>query len=179
MQLVVSTRHAIAIVALLLVGVVAVTITHTVYQICISKSISDMLQVMDGDGLYEASATILALVGFGSTIGVRISSDRTRATTQLSGLILVFGSSGVVIITQVAIMVGLCCLNLNQITYALYLLITGMALIMMMFGYILLIAQQKEEEKAELGFKHEMDAGAEDLATDSEQASDTSTRQDT
>ena len=76
-------------------------------------------------------------------------------------------------------MTGLCCLNLNHLTYALYLLITGMTLIIMMVGYILLVTQQKEEEKAELGFKHEVDAGAEDLATDAERASDTSAGRDT
>ena len=144
-----STKQAAVIVALLLSGVVAVTVIHAIFHA--SKSLPDLLQVMDGDGLYAASATILALVGFGSIIGVRIRSDRTRATTQLSGIILVFGSSSVVILTQVVTMIGLCCLNLNHLTYALYLLITGMTLIIMMVGYILLITQQKEEEKAELG----------------------------
>ncbi len=179
MPLTIRKREASILVALLLVGVVGVTTIHIIFQDQLTKPLSDLFQEMKEDGLYEASAMILALVGFGSIIGVRISSDRTLATTQVSGLILVFGSSSVVIITQVLIMIGVCCFDLTQLTYITYLWITCLALIIMMFGYTLLITQQREEDKADRKFKREMNIGAEDLATGPEPASDTSTTSDT
>ena len=143
----------------------------------------DMTWKEDTDGLYEASATILALVGFGSTIGVKISANKMRAAAQLAGLTLVFGASSIVIMVQVVTMMGLCCWGLFQETYGAYILLTGISLLVMLLGYAVLVMQSKTEDDVDLGFEHEVNADAKTLATGSdsasEQASDDPKGQDT
>lgn len=94
------------------------------------------------EGIYEATATILALVSFGSVLGVRLSTNRHAAGLQQGGLILVFGGSFLVIIIQVLVLGGLCCGSLSTIQYLAYITLTGLALIEMVGGYAVIVYGQ-------------------------------------
>ena len=106
---------------------------------------SNVAELDDLDGIYEASATILALIGFGSTIGVKISTNEKQANTQLTGLILVFGCGAIVIIAQVFTMMGACCLGLSEKIYIGILMHTGASLLCMLMGYFVLVQRPQTE----------------------------------
>ena len=97
------------------------------------------------EGIYEATATILALVSFGSVLGVRLSTNRYAAGIQRGSLTLVFGGSLLVIIIQVLVMGGLCCGYLLAGQYLVYIMLTGMALIVMVGVYIIIVAAQNKD----------------------------------
>lgn len=136
---------------ILLIAFVMTCITHFVFF----NTSPDMMWVDNIDGMYEASASILALVGFGSTIGVKISANKLRAQAQLAGLLLVFGGSGLVIMTQVIIMMGLCCSGLHQFFYGIFLTYTGLCLLVMLLGYLALVLQQHREDDVDAMFRRE------------------------
>ena len=94
------------------------------------------------EGVYEATATILALVSFGSVLGVRLSTNKDTAGRQLGGLILVSGGSLLVIIIQVLVMGGLCCGSLPTSQYLAYIVLTGLALMAIVGGYATIVIAQ-------------------------------------
>ena len=96
----------------------------------------------DVDGIFEASATILAFVSLGSVLGVRFNRNITRSRRQFGGIIVVLVFSATVIIIQTAIMLGLCCFGLNTHTYAILMILTAIGFILMIFGYLIYIIGQ-------------------------------------
>lgn len=122
-------------------------------------------ELMNNDGgIYEASATILALVGFGSTIGVKISANKQRASIQWMGLSLVYGSSALVILAQTLIMTTLCCLGLYELFYMMFMMLTSIALLLMLLGYFALALQQQTEEDVDATFRREAGKTTESVA---------------
>ena len=94
------------------------------------------------DGIYEATATILALVSFGSVLGVRLSSNKDAAGRQRGGLALVSGGSFLVVIIQASVMVKLCCGSLPASQYIIYIGLTGVALGVIILGYLTIALTQ-------------------------------------
>lgn len=90
------------------------------------------------NGIYEASATILVITSLASILSVKISSDRDKARIQHAGIVMVIGNNIVIILTQITIMLGLCCTGLEKITYFKYMGITGVSLIFIALGYYLM-----------------------------------------
>lgn len=147
-----TLKHARYVITILLI---AFATTYFISLVMFFNNPPDMMWVDNIDGMYEASASILALVGFGSTIGVKISANKLRAQAQLAGLLLVFGGSGLVIMTQVIIMMGLCCIGLHQLLYVIFLVYTGLCLLVMLLGYLALVIQQHKEDDVDAMFKRE------------------------
>ena len=147
-----TLKQARRIIWTLAAGLMVIIVTQGVHIVLTPL---DMTWTNNIDGMYEASATILALVGFGSTIGVKISTNKLRASIQLAGLLLVFGGSITIIMAQVFIMIGLCCLGLSQLSYIAFLLWTGVALLVMLLGYLALVLQQQMEDDVDAAFKRE------------------------
>lgn len=127
----------------LLGGVVLMATVYPLFSIVeFNPSPPDMAWLERAGGVYEASATILAVVSLGSILGVRIDTDPEQAKIQKAALYLVLGCSGVVVLAQVLTMIGICCLGLGSTTYAIYLGVTGLSLLTMFGGYATLIRTQ-------------------------------------
>ena len=103
-------RYAIVFVMVLSgLIVVAHVMPSDWYAQYIMDTNQDMLVVDKVEGVYEATATILALVSFGSVLGIRLSTNKDASGRQLGGLLLVSGGSLHVIVIQVLVMGGVCC----------------------------------------------------------------------
>lgn len=97
------------------------------------------------NGIYEATATILGLVGLGSIIGVKFSTNKEQFGVQRGGLVLVGGCNVLVILIQTLIMLGVCCAGLPIIVYGMYVWLTGVSLMGMVFGYVVMAFAQMGE----------------------------------
>lgn len=102
----------------------------------------DTAWIEDKGGMYEASATILALVSFGYVLGVRFGATVEGVRHQGSGIKLIFLSTVAVIISQTSIMLGLCCFGITQLLYGLLFAYTAIFLSMMVLGYYRIIHVQ-------------------------------------
>ena len=103
-----------------------------------ASSFSDKL-LNDKDGLFEASATILAFVSLGSVLDVRLSSDRAKGAAQFGGIAVVLICSAVVIIIQTAIILWLCCFELYASTYVIMMIVTALCFIVSTLGYMIYV----------------------------------------
>ena len=128
---------------LCMTGLVAI-IPSDCYASYIIDTNQDMLVLDKVNGVYEATATILALVSFGSVLGMRLSANKNTAGRQRGGLLLVSGSSINVILIQVLVMGGLCCGSLFTSQYFIYITLTGIALIGMVLGYATIVTAQSK-----------------------------------
>ena len=117
------------------------------------------------DGMYEATATILGLVGFGSIIGIRFSTNKEQFGIQKGGLLLVGGCNVLVILLQTLTMIGVCCAGLPMIVYGLYVMLTGITLMGMVFGYVMMAKAQLDEA----GHRHTRGYSIDDVTGSPEQ----------
>lgn len=97
-------------------------------------------------GMFEASATILTLVGVGSIVGLQLNPNRPPSHSGGIGLLLVCG--GAVVFIQTAIMLGLCCFVLYTHTYALLMIGTAICLVMAFIGVLSYINNQGESSSS-------------------------------
>ena len=93
----------------------------------------------DKGGMYEASATILALTSLGYLLGIRFGVTVRGLKYQGLGIALVSASIIVVIIVQTHIMWGLCCGDITQSSYGISLIVTGVALAAVVYGYFIIL----------------------------------------
>ena len=136
-------KYAIMFVVILLcVTILVVIIPSDCYAQYIIDMDQDMLVIDKVEGVYEATATILALVSFGSVLGIRLSANKDTAVRQRGGLLLVLGSSIHVILIQVLVMGGLCCGSLFTSQYLIYITLTGIALMGMILCYVTIVTAQ-------------------------------------
>ena len=84
---------AIFIMILWLVTILVAVMPSDLYATYLIDTDQDMLVIDKVEGVYEATATILALVSFGSILGIRLSTNKDTAGRQRSGLLLIVGSS--------------------------------------------------------------------------------------
>ena len=81
-----KTYAAIFVMILLCVTGLVAIIPSDCYASYIIDMNQDVLVLGNIEGVYEATATILALVSFGSVLGIRLSANKDTAGRQRSGL---------------------------------------------------------------------------------------------
>lgn len=140
-----TTRASMAVVVLF--GVVAVF--HILPPECYAGHIgmSEPSESWENgtDGLYEATATVMGLVSFGSFVGIKLSTNRERAGLQRGGLIMIFGCNIIMVLIQSSTMLGICCLDIHMARYAVYIQLTAITLMGMLFGYAMIFSAQNKE----------------------------------
>lgn len=101
------------------------------------------------DGLFEASATILAFVSLGSILGIRLSSDKTQGTAQFGAVAFVLILSIVVLVIQTIIIISLCCFTLYANVYAVLMAVTAICFIAAFIGCLAYVYAQMYRESSE------------------------------
>lgn len=102
----------------------------------------------DTDGLFEASATILAFVSLGSVLGVRFNTNTPQKNmVQFGGIIVILICSAIVIIVQTIIILGLCCFELYTHDYAKLMISTASCFLMSILGYVIFVSGQMDPRR--------------------------------
>lgn len=149
-----SNARALAFVMVLLVLAFAVyTVPSDLYSRYVIDADKELVGVNGVEGMYEATATILALVSFGSILGVKLNPNKDAAGRQRGGLLLVSGGSAVVIIIQVSVMTKLCCGSLFASQYIIHIGLTGLALMVIVLGYLVIAVAQDTVDSSRMTHK--------------------------
>ena len=109
------------------------------------------------DAILGASATIMALAGIGSILGIKMSPKGAVAEKQKAGIALVAGCAVVVITAQAITIINTCCYMLHTITYVSHTAITAVALMGMVLGYVAAIGTESGHSRLEDGEESELD----------------------
>lgn len=133
-----SMGKKLAVVILIVVGLVIGC------MILVYSQSSDRLLNDSVDGLFEASATILAFVSLGSILGVRLSANRDQGSVQFGAIGMVLICSAAVLLIQTAIIILFCCFDLYANVYALLMVATAVCFIIAFIGCLAYVFAQMD-----------------------------------
>ena len=135
------------------IGIVAVAATLALI-LAGMQGVSGFVEIFDSsepitrDAVYMGGATIIALAVFGSVLstGLIISKDRKLDEHDI---LLVYGGTIGITVTQGLSMVTACCLNLNAPSLTIFMYITIICAIPIIIGFVRVVERQQYGSKGQ------------------------------